>query len=105
MPAKEWTDQYAQVKEQLRCSVDLESYFLEKRIGDVDVDILEIGTVHFPTGQIVACDPLVDLEDSIPYLQEVPVGTGSDLRCSKRSVWRPLCLRKGSGQQCQTCPL
>lgn len=75
MPAKEWIDKYAQVKEQLRCSVDLESYFLEKRIGDVDVDILEIGTVHFPTGQIVACDPLVDLEDSIPYLQEVPVGT------------------------------
>ena len=65
MPAKEWIDQYAQVKEQLRCSVDLESYFLEKRIGDVDVDILEIGTFHFPTGQIVEFYKFVVLKTSI----------------------------------------
>jgi len=28
------------------------------------VDVLDIGTAHFPTGKIFACDPLVELEDT-----------------------------------------
>ena len=31
--------------------------------------------VHFPTGTIFACDPLVELEDALPFLQTIPAGT------------------------------
>ncbi len=39
------------------------------------MDVLDIGAVHFPTGQIFACDPLVELEDTLPFLQTIPAGT------------------------------
>ena len=39
------------------------------------MDTLDIGTVHFPTGTILACDPLIELEDALPYIQTVPAGT------------------------------
>ena len=47
----------------------LEAHFTEKLIGNMAVDVLDIGTVHFPTGEIFACDPLVELEDTLPFLQ------------------------------------
>ena len=40
------------------------SHFTEKVIGNMAVDVLDIGAVHFPTGQIFACAPLVELEDT-----------------------------------------
>ena len=52
----------------------LELAVLENRM-DMAVDVLDIGTVHFPTGQIFACDPLVELEDTLPFLQTIPAGT------------------------------
>lgn len=75
MPAKEWLNKYELVKEKLACTIDLETYFTEKEIGKTKVDTLEIGTVCFPTGTIFACDPLIELEDALPYIQTVPAGT------------------------------
>ena len=75
MPTKEWIKKYESVKENLMCKVDLESYFTEKKIGKTEVDTLDIGNVHFPTGKVFACDPLVELEEALPYIQTVPVGT------------------------------
>ena len=63
------------IKDKLTCKVDLEAHFTEKVIGNMGVDVLDIGTVHFPTGQIFACDPLVELEDTLPFLQTIPAGT------------------------------
>ena len=57
------------------CKDDLEAHFTEKVIGNMAVDVLDIGAVHFPTGQIFACDPLVELEDTLPFLQTIPAGT------------------------------
>lgn len=59
----------------MRCKIDLESYFTEKQIGKEKMDILEIGTAAFPTGTILACDPLIELEDAISYIQTVEPGT------------------------------
>ena len=53
----------------------METYFTEKAIGDQGVDVLDIGAVHFPTGTIFACDPLVELEDTPPFIQTIPAGT------------------------------
>ncbi|MBD5103131.1 MAG: DUF4241 domain-containing protein [Subdoligranulum sp.] len=76
MPEKEWFEKYEKVKSRLDCKVDLEAYFSQKQIGGVGVDTFGIGAVHFPTGQVVACDPLVSLGDELlPYLQTVPAGT------------------------------
>ena len=75
MPTTEWLNKYEAIKDKLTCKDDLEAHFTEKVIGNMAVDVLDIGTVHFPTGQIFACDPLVELEDTLPFLQTIPAGT------------------------------
>lgn len=72
---KEWLKKYDALKDRLVCKVDLDAYFTEKNIGNVNVDQMAIGNVHFPTGKILACDPLVELGDARPYIQTVPAGT------------------------------
>ncbi|MDQ9827159.1 DUF4241 domain-containing protein, partial [Acinetobacter sp. 163] len=37
-------------------------------------DILNIGEVNLPTGEILACDPLVELGEAKTYIQKTPVG-------------------------------
>ena len=75
MPTTEWLNKYESIKDKLACKTDLEAHFTEKRIGNMEVDVLDIGAVHFPTGTIFACDPLVELEDAPPFLQTIPAGT------------------------------
>ncbi len=75
MPTTEWLNKYEAIKDKLTCKDDLEAHFTEKVIGNMAVDVLDIGIVHFPTGQIFACDPLVELEDTLPFLQTIPAGT------------------------------
>ena len=75
MPITEWLNKYEAIKNKLTCKDDLEAHFTEKVIGNMAVDVLDIGAVHFPTGQIFACDPLVELEDTLPFLQMIPSGT------------------------------
>ena len=75
MPTTEWRNKYESIQDKLACKTDLEAHFTEKVIGNMGVDALYIGTVHFPTGTIFACDPLVELEDALPFLQTIPAGT------------------------------
>ena len=62
MPTTEWLNKYESIKDKLTCKTDLDDYFTEKVIGNMGVDVLDIGAVNFPTGTIFACDPLVELE-------------------------------------------
>ena len=71
---KNWHEMYERNKNKFRCKVDLESYFTEKKIGETEVDILNIGEVNLPTGEILACDPLVELGEAKTYIQKTPVG-------------------------------
>ena len=75
MPTIEWLNKYKSIKDKLTCKTDLDAYFTKKTVGNMGVDVLDIGTVHFPTGVIFACDPLVELEDTPPFMQTIPVGT------------------------------
>ena len=75
MPTTEWLNKYEAIKNKLTCKDDLEAHFTENVIGNMAVDVLDIGAVHFPTGQIFACDPLVELEDTPPFIQTIPAGT------------------------------
>ena len=71
---KNWQEMYERNREKFRCKIDLDSYFTEKKIGEMEVDILDIGEVNLPTGEILACDPLVELEDAKTFIQRVPTG-------------------------------
>ena len=75
MPTEEWMNKYEHIKDKLICKTDLDAYFTEKVIVNMEVDVLDIGTVHFPTGTIFACDPLVELEEALPFFQTIPAGT------------------------------
>ena len=74
MPTTEWLNKYESIKDKLACKTDLDAHFTEKVIGTMGVDVLDIGTVHFPTGTIFACDPMVELEDTQPFIQTIPAG-------------------------------
>ena len=74
MPSKEWLTKYESKKESLRCKIDLDAYFTENKIGKINLDVLNIGKVSFPTGKIIACDPLIELEDAPAYMQNIPPG-------------------------------
>ena len=74
MKEKEWQEMYERNREKFRCKIDLESYFKEKKIGEIEVDTLDIGELNLPSGEILACDPLVDLEDAKTFIQRVSIG-------------------------------
>lgn len=71
---KNWQEMYERNKEKFRCKIDLDSYFTKKKIGEMEIDVLNIGEINLPTGEILACDPLVDLEDAKTFIQRVSVG-------------------------------
>ena len=71
---KNWQEMYERNKEKFRCNIDLESYLTEKKIGEMEIDTLDIGEVNLPTGEILACDPLVELGEAKTFLQKTPVG-------------------------------
>ena len=41
MPTTEWMTKYKALKDKLRCKIDLNSYFTEKVIGKMEVDVLQ----------------------------------------------------------------
>ncbi|WP_197714294.1 DUF4241 domain-containing protein [Sutterella megalosphaeroides] len=75
VPTDEWLEKYQSIKDKLVCKTDLDAQFTEKVIGGMAVDVLDIGTVHFPTGTVFACDPLMALEETPPFIQTIPAGT------------------------------
>ena len=75
MPTAEWLKRYEAVKGKLACKTDLDAYFTKKAIGNMNVAVLDIGAVHFPTGTVFACDPLLELADALHYIQTIPAGT------------------------------
>ena len=74
MPTEEWMGRYEKMRRSLTCWTDLDAYFTQDRIGSTAVDTMDIGTVSFPTGRVIACDPLVELGERTPYIQTVPPG-------------------------------
>lgn len=74
MVNEKWWSLYQEKKDLLRCKIDLDSYFSQESILGVPLALIEVGKVNFPTGQVMACDPLVSLEDALPFLQSIPVG-------------------------------
>ena len=99
MPAAEWLNKYESMKEKLACKTDLDAHFTEKVIGSMAVDVLDIGSVHFPTGTIFACDPLVELED-IDVCRLAHFGKGLIALGDNQVNWLQICRRR-----CNVCCL
>lgn len=75
MLTEEWMEKYEGMRDRLTCWTDPDSYFTGNMVGNTAVDAMDIGTVSFPSGRILACDPLIELEDRPPFMQTVPPGT------------------------------
>ena len=43
MPTAEWLNKYESIKDKLACKTDLDAHFTEKVIGNMGVDVLDIG--------------------------------------------------------------
>ena len=52
MPATEWLNKYESIKDKLACKTDLDAYFTEKVIGNMGVDVLDIGAQSTRPGHI-----------------------------------------------------
>ena len=75
LPTKEWIEKYEKVKELLESPVHYGNLFSQDEVQGKKLFILPMGTVHFPTGNILVRDPLVYLDkNEEPYLQKVPTG-------------------------------
>jgi hypothetical protein len=74
-PAKDWMNKYNHLKSILKPLSQLDEYFTKNEICGKKIHILDMGTVNFPTGNIMALDPLVFLNlKEKPYFIKVPSG-------------------------------
>ena len=63
------------MKEKLKPLSNLDEYFSNNEICGKKMHLLEMGTVNFPTGEIIVRDPLVYLtRDANPYFIKAPTG-------------------------------
>lgn len=54
--------------------IDYDFYFNTDQHGDIKLSVLTLGNLHVSSGQIVACDPLVNLGDTSPFTRQIPAG-------------------------------
>lgn len=54
--------------------IDYDFYYSISRHGEVDLFILDLGVVNITSGQIVACDPLVNLGNTAPFTKKIKPG-------------------------------
>jgi hypothetical protein len=74
-PDKEWLEKYEQIKDKLTPHSKLDEYFKKNEICGKNIHILNMGTVNFPTGNIIVVDPLAYLtRHERPYFIKVPTG-------------------------------
>lgn len=70
-----WLKRWEDVKSRYDCRIDLDSYFTRDKIGQAEMDVLELGMVNCPTGRLIASDLFIDIEDAKPYIQVIPRGS------------------------------
>ena len=72
IPSQEWLKKYEKVKSILVPPVSFEEIYSQKEAFGKKLFILNMGEVHFPTGEILVRDPLYFLHhDQLPYFQKV----------------------------------
>lgn len=54
--------------------IDFNQYFENSEIDNTPITLLKLGDLNLSTGEIVACDPLVGLWNTKPFLKSIPTG-------------------------------
>lgn len=74
-PTAEWLELYVQKRSWTRCPNDLNAYFSDKEVCGQAIDQISLGGISFPTGEILARDPLTYMtREQQPYFQKIPAG-------------------------------
>lgn len=75
VPSKEWLARFEEMKNLFASPNDFGEIFSKKEAFGKKLFLLEMGDVHFPTGEVLVRDPLVFLnKNEKPYFQKVPTG-------------------------------
>ena len=61
--SEEWMNSYIENEMNLISPVDLNKYFESEELNGNKINVINIGKCDLPTGEIVVCDPLVELEE------------------------------------------
>ncbi|WP_188066086.1 DUF4241 domain-containing protein [Brevibacillus brevis] len=76
IPNEQWLARYEQKKQMLEPQVDLHAYFTSTEVSGKPINLLSLGDITIPSGDIIVRDPLAYLErNSAPYFRKVPTGT------------------------------
>lgn len=74
-PSAEWLELYKEKTPLLKAYSDFNAYFSSPEYLRKKLEHINMGTVSFPTGEIIVCDPLTYLDqESEPYFTKVPKG-------------------------------
>ncbi|MDG6894954.1 hypothetical protein A6A20_04770 [Volucribacter amazonae] len=80
-PSAQWLATWQANKVNTQPPLDIQKIFSSEKIGEKKLHLMELGTLNFPTGKILVCDPLCELnadnEYLAPYLQSIPAGRHS----------------------------
>ena len=52
-----------------------------KSLGEISVERRKIGSIYFPTGKLVVCDPHIVLDTDMPFSKRIPRGNHSVILC------------------------
>lgn len=77
VPERQWLSTYEQKKGLLVPEADLHQYFTAQEIAGHKLERLSMGTISFPSGEVLVRDPLVYLDtdrDAVAYWKTVPTG-------------------------------
>ncbi len=55
-------------------TIDYNEYFDAEVFDEIPLEFLHLGELNLPTGQIIACDPLVTFYDAVPFTYMVQPG-------------------------------
>ncbi|MCG3164829.1 MAG: hypothetical protein POELPBGB_00588 [Bacteroidia bacterium] len=67
---------------------DYNKYFDNNTLDGKTLEFLPLGKVNLPTGQVIACDPLVCIHDSLPFNRTVNPGNYPVTVCIDKSTNR-----------------
>lgn len=71
----EWIEAYENNKYLLKSPSNFTAYFNSSKVANIPIDNLTIGSVNFPSGEVVVCDPLNGLsEETTPLNRLIPKG-------------------------------
>lgn len=77
-----WIEKWNEYKNNLIPCTDLNAYFEQDFIGNIEIKQLAIGKVSLNDGDLFVCDPLGDFErEALPYFQRIPSGDFPVLIC------------------------